>query len=248
MSSFDIDVYLHSVRYTSAGGALCVYKSNIEPEAHRRGIRGNISELSVASRQKLAFVASNANCDWLSMITLTYGADYPRNGTQSKRDLNVFLTRVRKIMPGIKYLWFMEFQKRGAVHYHILLSEPFNTDNNEILTELWIRLAQAYCSTETDEQNVRKFNEHKRNGVYDFWQNATSKRGLSHYAVKYATKTEQKQIPLNYRDCGRFWGASRGLVEYTEEELILGQQYTERLQKTLERRGLKSACKYLFGD
>ena len=250
MSNFDTTtgVKLEKVQYTSRGGVLCTYKCDTAFGKAVHGRKSDIEELSVESRKRLAFTASNANCDWKSMITLTYGNEFPQNGKQVKRDLNLFLSTLRYRITGVKYLWFIEFQRRGAPHIHILLSTCFDELAFGRLVEKWIVLASAYAESDVSEENIRKFNLHQRDGVYDFWQNARSNRGLSHYAVKYAVKTEQKQVPPAYRFVGRFWGATRGLVEFEGEEYIQGGDYTARLEEVLERKGLRGAPKYIFGD
>lgn len=250
MSNFDTTtgVKLEKVQYTSAGGVLCTYKSDTAFGKAAHGRKSDIEELSVESRKRLAFTASNANCDWKSMITLTYGNEFPQNGKQVKRDLNLFLSTLRYRITGVRYLWFLEFQERGAPHVHILLSNSFEELAFGHLVEKWITLASAYAESDTSEENIRKFNLHRTDGISDFWQNARSNRGLSHYAVKYATKTEQKTVPVNYQSVGRFWGATRGLVEYIDEEYIQGGDYTPRLEEVLERKGLKGALKFIFGD
>lgn len=251
MSNFDTTtgVKLEKVQYTTRGGVLCTYKCDTAFGKAVRGRKSDIGELSVESRKRLAFTASNSSCEWKSMITLTYGNEFPQNGKQVKRDLNLFLSALRYRIAGVKYLWFLEFQRRGAPHVHILLSSSFEELAFGHLVEKWVVLASAYAESESSEENIRKFNIHcNKSGVYDFWQNARSERGLSHYAVKYATKTEQKEVPTNYQSVGRFWGASRGLVEYIDEEYIQGGDYTKRLDEVIERKGLTSALKYIFGD
>ena len=56
-----------------------------------------------------------------AFLTLTY-AENKQDFADSKRELNIFLTRLRKRYPRIKYAWVVERQKRGAIHYHLLLS------------------------------------------------------------------------------------------------------------------------------
>ena len=36
-------------------------------------------------------------------------------------------------------------------------------------------------------------------------------KGARNYAVKYAQKCRQKEVPENYENVGRFWGHSRGI-------------------------------------
>lgn len=250
MSSFDTTtgVRLEKVQYTTRGGVLCTYKSDTPFGKVVGGRKSDVTELSVESRKRLAFTASNADCEWKSMVTLTYGNEFPQNGKQVKRDLNLFLSALRYRIAGVRYLWFLEFQKRGAPHVHILLSTGFDELVFGPLVGKWIVLASAYAESDVSEENIRKFNLHQRDGVYDFWQNARSERGLSHYAVKYATKTEQKSVPTEYQSVGRFWGGSRGLVEYTDEEYIQGGDYTPHLRAVLERKSLSYALKFVFGD
>jgi hypothetical protein len=56
---------------------------------------------------------------YCSMITLTYGKDFPTDH-DSKKHLDIFLKRLRRLHKNCKYLWVAEKQKRGAIHYHIL--------------------------------------------------------------------------------------------------------------------------------
>lgn len=66
--------------------------------------------------QRLA--KANAD-DWKSFITLTY-AENMQDLKQAKRDLNFFVKNVKKIKDDFKYIAIPEFQKRGAIHFHLL--------------------------------------------------------------------------------------------------------------------------------
>jgi len=58
----------------------------------------------------------------LSFLTLTYGKDYPSD-LEAKRHLDNFFKRIKRTL-GVKnfhYLWIAEKQKRGAIHYHVVL-------------------------------------------------------------------------------------------------------------------------------
>jgi len=46
----------------------------------------------------------------------------------------------------------------------------------------------------------------------DAWQAIRSEDGSIRYLSKYALKTYQKEVPVVYRNVGRFWGASRGVA------------------------------------
>lgn len=88
-------------------------------DAHRR----EITHFSTRSRMRLAFVAHNADQAFKSMLTLTYPAQFPTTGKIVKVHLNRFLGWLRRKYDDPGYLWFLEFQRRGAPHIHILLTE-----------------------------------------------------------------------------------------------------------------------------
>jgi len=159
------------------------------------GNKNKITRLSASSLKRLAFFASNTTQQFNVMITLTYPDVYPTNGKEVKRHLNIMLTRLRKRYPSIKYLWFLEFQSRGAPHLHLLVSVSFVP--YDWIREAWYEIVGSgdvkHFDAGTKVERVRK------------------NRGAKHYAVKYAMKCEQKDVPCNYRDVGRFWGHSRGI-------------------------------------
>lgn len=60
------------------------------------------------------------NCHiWNCFITLTY-AENVTDIEQTNKDFNYWVSNVRKLKKDFKYLAVPEFQKRGAVHYHVL--------------------------------------------------------------------------------------------------------------------------------
>lgn len=223
MNGLQPEYYIKRIKLTSKGGALVergvMYAPPCEGASGRAGTE--ITELKEASRKKLAFVASNAVRDWSSMFTLTYARDYPTDGREVKADLNRFLTSLRYYLPDEKYLWFLEFQKRGAPHMHVLSTAEYDVETSERLGALWSKTVLK--KGDYDDRYVRWvtwFNGTSRAVVgavgCQFWQQAKRRGGLGRYAVKYATKTEQKKPKKCYRSVGRFWGSSRNLVEYTD--------------------------------
>lgn len=85
--------------------------------------RGEIGEFSRASRKRMF--------DWLHtvdleaagraiFVTLTYGQASP-DGRQSKRHLDTFLKRLVRQHSKASGLWRMEYQARGAIHYHLIV-------------------------------------------------------------------------------------------------------------------------------
>lgn len=94
---------------------------------------------------------------YCSMLTLSYGKHFPSDH-DSKKHLDTFLKRLRRLHPNCKYLWVAEKQKRGAIHYHILT--PYYT-KKEWLNNAWNQIVNKWQSqnnlpTQTVLPNVIK--------------------------------------------------------------------------------------------
>lgn len=172
------------VKYDMGGG---------KPPKGRKN-KGDIMEFTESSRKELAFVASNTEVVFTWMVTLTYPGDYETDGKEVKRHLNRFLSWARGFQPGIQYLWFLEFQSRGAPHFHILIDRPL--DRSKVTARWYDAVGSGdarHYRAGTRVERIRKADGAKR------------------YAVKYAMKMKQKTVPKNYQNVGRFWGNSKGV-------------------------------------
>lgn len=163
--------------------------------------RGQIMEFSDAARKRLAFIASNTEIDFVSMVTLTYPADFPCDGRKVKRHLYSFLSWLRELMPGTNYLWFLEFQKRGAPHIHLLLDkQPAHYGGT------WPSFQFAVANT---WYNLVGSKDHKHLLAGTRSERLRSPEGGKRYAVKYAAKMAQKKVPDIMHNVGRFYGYSK---------------------------------------
>lgn len=188
------------VRYT-----LHVYKSDcLLQRAYKfvpippGGSREEIERWTYKSRRRLAFVAANTDVIFKAMITLTYPKEFPGDGKAVKRHLGNFLRYLRHNEAMVEYLWFLEFQKRGAPHVHLLLDKPeSDLPDKKAISSTWYRICGSgdgkHLLAGTRTENLR------------------SADGGTRYAVKYAMKMEQKNVPEEFRNVGRFWGHSRGV-------------------------------------
>ena len=114
-------------------------RSNLEPEVKQSSVIKAIetrqenkqnkdnqiirSDSLARTRQLLIDYACQNFQDWKSFITLTFADD--ENGIVSdinyaNKKFNIWCTSIKRVYPDFKYLGVPEFQKRGAVHYHIL--------------------------------------------------------------------------------------------------------------------------------
>ena len=106
---------------------------------------------------------------------------------------------------GIESFWFLEFQKRGAPHFHGVITKGI--DENELKRE-WYKIVGSHDP------------KHLKHGAHI--QPIRSVDGFAHYLTNYLTKEEQKFVPFEFRDVGRFWGYSRSLLEPYIIKIIIG--------------------------
>jgi hypothetical protein len=139
--------------------------------------------------RRLRFTIDNFRYQMKVFVTLTYGATYPTEGRKVKNDWRAFTERLRRLGYFAKesIIWFIEFQSRGAPHFHFLatgwLSKVF-------VGQAWAEITggnPAACS------RVEGLKHPEAAGAY---------------AAKYASKQDQKAVPENYRNVGRFWGVA----------------------------------------
>lgn len=165
----------------------------------KRGERSEISSLSLASKKRLKFTASNAFPSLVSQFGMTYHRKNP-NGHEVKTHLNAFLVALRRKFPSVRYLWILEFQSRGTPHFHLYISLPHDTPGlHEFMAETWHRIA------EPKSQQHKRVHYHDRNFIP--WD-----MGSGSYLCKYLDKEHQKAVPEGFTGVGRFWASSRGLV------------------------------------
>ena len=164
-----------------------------------------IVKLSTKSLSRLAFTVLNAEKEFLTMQTLTYPEIFPADGKEVKKHLNALLTYQGRHIGEMSYLWFLEFQKRGAPHIHIMTTYPKPTEKQrKQFANIWAGIIAWVIE---DQQKVYKVHSHEK-----AWEEIRSKHGAAGYVLKYALKTSQKTVPKAYSNVGRFWGCSRDVI------------------------------------
>jgi hypothetical protein len=102
----------------------------------------------------------------------------------TRRKHGVFATEEHGIF------WFLEFQKRGAPHFHLLTTDFYSYRRCQML---WYAIVNSGDS------------KHLKAGVR-VETLKRGKKGMISYAKKYARKQEQKEVPPDYLNVGRFYG------------------------------------------
>jgi len=187
--------------------------------------RGVIRAFSYKSRLRLLRFMARLKMVGVraSFITLTFKG-YPSNA-EAKRCLHAFLSHLRRTFPQASACWRLEYQKRGAIHYHLLCFNLPYWDWKE-LHQTWSQIT-GETSSRVDIRLVR------------------SRRGVMSYVSKYIAKVEKRIrktflvfVPYLHRQRkwkkGRFWGY------HNKKALPLGEKVTGVL---LEGTGIKQLAK-----
>lgn len=106
--------------------------SMFEKEENENNIKEDLkSSISIKNiiRSKLKcqrLAKANIN-DWKTFITLTFEENVQDVKIANKR-FKYFIDKVRRVKKDLKYLCITEFQKRGAIHYHLLTNIDINDE------------------------------------------------------------------------------------------------------------------------
>jgi len=150
----------------------------------REGVEG----FSKSSGYRMQAYLRSCVADYRSLGTLTFD-DCP-DGKTAKLCLGRFFKRVRRAyanQPDFSLFWFLEFQKRGSIHFHFFTTV--------FIPKAW--LSRAWLeSCESSHKKCQTNIKGIRSGRY----------GTGKYAQKYAQKAKQKVLPENFGFVGRWWG------------------------------------------
>jgi len=180
----------------SISGNLVVVIPRVKLPGCARGVqqdRKPIKEFTQSAATRMRRYLRESVPEYNTLITLTYPEGHGYSGGRAKRDLKVFMQRLKREFVYDIYFsafWFMEFQSRGAIHFHIFTNRPYPKGR---LARDWYDI----CSTE----DVR----HLRAGTR-IEAIRSGRHGISAYAAKYAAKHCQKVVPEHFGWTGRFWG------------------------------------------
>lgn len=217
-----------------------VYKSDVrirwrnvwKDPAGGGGERGAITERTVQSRKRLAFTIGNSETKIIGMIVLTWRVA-PLDGLMVKRQLGDFFDAVRrKWGKRIEWLWFLEFQKRGAPHIHILTCGSIHDDWQTIKVTRSkrgkITVRPIFVGPEVDWIGRKwlsiigdDFDAARRFTAGGIWEKFETPDGAARYASKDAWKPYQTQVPMAYQNVGAWWHHSRGFASPTIRETVM---------------------------
>lgn len=223
---------------------LMVSRRSKYPQDREYVARKGIYEMSRKSKLRLTHIVNNSEVKFKSMLTLTWG-DFlpPINGKELKRQLNIFLKHFRRRYKTPEYLWFLEFQRSGKPHIHILTTlEPLPQDLvwfamvwpkisvlDAVARLVGNRKGDYKITIEiTEEAIIDEFTKSKAfNSHPKVWEKFRKKDGAFRYVLKYATKSVQKLVPPQFGNVGRMWGVSENVLPFPIGAVVLGQEMSE---------------------
>jgi hypothetical protein len=174
--------------------------------------RSEISEFSEKSRQRLRL--SLAKVDQSKggqpmFATLTYPAEFPLDQETFKRHLKVFSQRFLRAFPSAGFHWKLEFQARGAAHFHPIFwnlgsDKAFVGTFRVWLAWNWYEIVgsgdQKHLLAGTSADVIR------------------SRLGIMRYVGGYACKSDQTRPGCKI---GRYWGiVGRATIPWAKETVI----------------------------
>lgn len=204
-----------------AGASLLKSTKGIPCEAVGGGKRGKVKGFSHASRLRMMRTIGSIRRDaeLPSFVTLTYPDEFP-TVERAKRDLKVFIQRLRRKFPKAGFIWKLEPQQRGAPHYHMLVWGCSDVDLLAWVVPTWYDVAG------NGDQNHFRFHAGLIPGTKPCVERVRSWRGVWSYASKYLGKTFDVAEWGN-QWTGRFWGVGNreGIPfgEKIELDLTTGQ-------------------------
>jgi hypothetical protein len=186
------------IKYRLSGDLLLVYETARACPCKRKRTaeRASIVGFSATSGSRMGRYLRECTADYRYMHTLTYPSAFPTDGRIVKEHLRRYLQSIARLAAangrasGCSQFWFLEFQKRGAPHFHIFTTEFVSFETCRVL---WYDIVGSGDS------------RHLSAGIR-VERLILGKKGMVSYAKKFARKTVQKDVPTEYKNVGRFWG------------------------------------------
>ncbi len=151
-------------------------------------------------------------------VTLTYPEKFP-DGRASKKHLQAFFKRLKRRWPDFGYIWKLEFQKRGAPHYHIFMWGVPRAKAYSIMSQCWYEVVGSNDPW------------HAVRGVKI--EEIKSYKGVKSYASKYIAKKDEQEVP---EGLGRTWGYGGKIPLSEKEEYVITPQQAAMVLRYLRRR------------
>jgi hypothetical protein len=163
--------------------------------------------------------------------TLTYPNEFPLDSVTFKRHLDVFGKRFQRAYPDAGFFWKLEFQKRGAPHFHPMvfgLQLQAKTRAlcrfREWLAETWFEVVN---SGDVKHRDAGTSAEVMRSSV-----------AILRYCAGYVSKSDQTLVGVKV---GRYWGiVGRARIPFGNAQSVTLSPAEHRLIRRTMVRSMKS--------
>lgn len=187
------------VSYRPGGRQVVVTRERTQGDAEQKGggVRGEITGFSAASKRRLMRVFASLRRDEKPLfLTLTYHEQEPA-ADRAKRDIDALAKAIARKCSASRwsFIWRMEYQKRGAIHFHLLIYGV------KWMPKEWIKKAWHRITGETSK-------EHLEMGAWIEFVRHPGKvtRYVQKYLCKPASRASRASSSTEEQYTGRFWG------------------------------------------
>lgn len=168
---------------------------------------------------EVAKIAKNKLAALPTFVTLTYPAEWPDDPEVWKKHLERFRKRFERKWGQVPAVWKLEFQKRGAPHFHALIFFPCDMSKRAHFKH-WLSRAWYLCAGSGDYRHFKAGTKVER---------MRSWRGVASYLAKYMAKEDE-----NVQHVGRRWGIWwKGLLPIVMQEAVLLQGEFFRIRRAM---------------
>lgn len=158
------------------------------------GKRGKIAGFSASARLRMLEFMHSITFSRGLLVTLTYGDDYPRDCGVYHAHLKAWRRWFEKKYGSARMVWKLEFQKRGAPHFHIFVLDLWSVNIPECSKKWHAITGSAQEIHEKIGFDVKRVST------------ASGVRNVGAYVTKYISKEGVPVGESEIEQTGRFWG------------------------------------------
>ncbi len=194
------------------------------------GLRGNIMDFTHAARRRMQQLLNSIDRTVAVvpvLITLTYHNEWSEDPAAWKDQLDAFRKRLERKYGRFSAIWRLEYQRRGAPHFHLMCFFWDHAGKPGLLPFLRMDVGGMWW-----EVTGRTSQEHLVAGTR--CELPRSWKGANVYLSKYMTKSET--LSPGQASPGRFWGVWRSkLLPIVYEAVQLTFEQAFRARRLLRR-------------
>jgi hypothetical protein len=196
--------------------------------------RAAITCFSTQSRQRLRMSLARVDqgkAGKAVFCTLTYPNLFPLDAETFKRHLDVFGKRFLRAYPDAGFFWKLEFQKRGAPHFHPMVFGLHLQEKTRALSRFREWLAETWFE-------VVNSGDSKHLAAGTSAEVMRSSVAILRYCAGYVSKSDQTLVGVKV---GRYWGiVGRAHIPFGKAESVALSPAEHRFIRRTMVRSMKS--------